>query len=57
MKENAIAVCNPPRRFKIYDKLKDQLNKMVKLKLIEVIEEPSEWQSNLIVIEKPDGTF
>jgi len=30
---------------------------MVKLDLIEVYDKPSEWQSNLVVIENPDGTL
>lgn len=59
LKNNPNPVCNPPRRvpIKIFDKLREQLNLMVKLELIETCSEPSEWQSNLVVVEKPDGTL
>jgi len=59
LKNNPNPVCNPPRRvpIKIFNKLREQLNLMVKLELIETCSEPSEWQSNLVVVEKPDGTL
>lgn len=59
LKDNPNPVCNPPRRvpIKIFDKLREQLKLMVKLELIEPCSEPSEWQSNLVVIEKPNGTL
>ncbi|KAL4098278.1 hypothetical protein QTP88_022916 [Uroleucon formosanum] len=59
LKNNSNPVCNSPRRvpIKIFDKLREQLNFMVKLDLIETCSEPSEWQSNLVVIAKPNGTL
>lgn len=50
---NVIPKSNPPRRvpLKMYDKLKEQLDRMIKLGLIERCLEPSEWQSNLVIIE------
>jgi len=42
---------------KIFDKLREQLNLMVKLELIKTCSEPSEWQSNLVVVEKLNGTL
>lgn len=57
LNEKAIPVCNRPRRvpINVHDKLKEQLNRMVKFDLIEVSDEPNELQSNLVVIEKPDS--
>jgi len=48
----------PPRRvpYKIVNKLKETLDKMCELKIIEKCKEPSEWQSPIIIIEKPDKT-
>jgi len=53
--DNAIPKSCPPRRvpFKIIDKLKETLEAMCKLNVIKKCEQPSEWQSNMIVIEKP----
>lgn len=57
--ENAVPKSCPPRRvpFKITDKLKETLEAMCELKVIEKYEQPSEWQSNIIIIEKPDKSI
>jgi len=57
--DNAIPKSNPSRRvpMKIMPKLKEQLERMVKLDKIKPCENLTEWQSNLVIIEKPDGTL
>jgi hypothetical protein len=59
LEKNAIPKSFPPRRvpFKIVDKLKETLEAMCKLKVIEKCEQPSEWQSNIIVVEKSDKSI
>ncbi|KAL4104446.1 hypothetical protein QTP88_019747 [Uroleucon formosanum] len=57
--DNAIPKSNPSRRFpmKLMPKLKEQLERMVKLDIIKPCENLTEWQSKLVIIEKPDGTL
>ena len=47
----------PPRKVPIslHKKLKDELDRMVRLEVIQPIDEPTEWVSSLVIIEKPDG--
>ena len=39
----------------LHKKLKDELDRMVRLEVIQPIDEPTEWVSSLVIIEKPDG--
>ena len=38
----------------IKDKPKDELDHMVKLRVIVPVDEPTKWGSSLVIIEKPD---
>jgi len=59
LKNNAIPISVPPRwvPYKIVNNLKEALNSMCKLKVIEKCTKPNEWQSPMIVIEKPDKSL
>ena len=48
---------NPPRRvsFVLKDKLKSELHRLVELQIIRKVEEPTDWVSSLVVVEKPNG--
>jgi hypothetical protein len=50
-------VVHPPRRvpYAIRDRLKAQLRKMQQEGIIEKVNEPSEWVSSMVVIEKSNG--
>ena len=50
---------NPPRRVPIalHNRLHDELQCMIKMKVITPVEEPSDWVSNYVVVEKPDKSF
>ncbi|KAK3103001.1 hypothetical protein FSP39_015684 [Pinctada imbricata] len=52
---NVPPVVHPSRKvpFKMRDKLKDELTRMESLNVIEKVNEPSEWVSSLVVVEKP----
>ena len=54
-KENAVPVVNPPRRvpLALRDKLKDELDSMVKNDIITKVTEATDWVNSLVVIEKP----
>ena len=47
---------NPPRRVPIAleSKLYDELRRMIKLKVITPVEEPTDWVSSYVAVEKPD---
>ena len=36
-------------------KLNDELDRMVKMEIITPIEEPTDWVSSLVIVEKPNG--
>ena len=57
IEENATPVVHPPRRvpYALMDKLKTELDRMKQLDIIEEIDEPTEWVSSLVIIEKADG--
>lgn len=57
LRENAVPIAKPPRRIPlaIKDKVKEALNKLTLLNIIEPVNEPAEWVSNLVVVEKPNG--
>ncbi|XP_041349296.1 uncharacterized protein K02A2.6-like [Gigantopelta aegis] len=54
---DAIPVVEPCRKvpFALYDKLKAELHKMEDMKVIEKIEEPTEWVNSLVVVHKANG--
>ena len=54
---NAIPVVHPPRRvpYALMSKLKTELDRMKQLDIIEEIDEPTEWVSSLVIVEKADG--
>ena len=39
------------------EKLKAELDKMVKMKIIKTVDEPTDWVNNLVLVEKPDGSL
>ncbi|CAI6348579.1 unnamed protein product [Macrosiphum euphorbiae] len=57
-KEAIPKACSPRRvPIKIYDRVKETLVRMEKLKIIKRAKEPCEWQSNMVTVEKPDKTL
>ena len=50
-------VIQPPRKIPIsmLDKLKAELERMKQLDVIEKIDEPPDWVSSLVIVEKPNG--
>jgi len=59
LKEGSVPIANNPRRvpIKLLEKLKEMLGSLCEHNVIEKSEEPSEWQNNLVVIEKPDKSL
>lgn len=57
--DKAVPVARPPRRLPlaIRKRLKDKLDSLIRKKIIEKVDEPSEWISNIVVIEKPDKSL
>ena len=57
LKPNVIPVVHPPRRipYALRDKLRDQLQRMEKLDIIEKISEPTDWVNSLVIVSKPNG--
>ena len=55
--ESITPVVHAARRvpFALKDKLKCELDRMVNLDVIETITEPTDWVSQLVVVEKPNG--
>lgn len=56
LKENASPVINTARRvpLSIKDKLKDTLEHLEKIKVIATVNEPVDWMSNIVIVEKPN---
>jgi len=59
LKNNAVPISVPPRRvpYKIINNLKEALDIMYKQKVIVKCNKPSEWQSPIIIVEKPDKSL
>ena len=55
--ESVTPVIMPPRRvpFALKEKLKDELNRLEDLNMIRKVEEPTQWVSSLVVVQKPNG--
>ena len=52
-------VVNPPRRLPIslQDKIYKEIQRMIKMKIIVPISEPSDWVNNFVAVEKPNGSI
>ena len=52
-------VVNPSRRIPIslQEKLHTEIQRMLKLGIIVAVDEPTDWVSNVVAVEKPDGTI
>ena len=51
---------NPPRRvpnIALHNRLHDELQRMIKMKVITPVEEPSDWVSNYVAVEKTDKSL
>ena len=54
---NSSPVIQAPRKvpFTLREKLKEELDRMVCLDIIDKVEGPTDWVSNLVIVEKPNG--
>ena len=54
---NSSPVIQAPRQvpFALREKLKEELDRMVRLDIIDKVEGPTDWVSNLVIVEKPNG--
>ena len=54
---NATPVIHPPRKITIslMEKLKAELERMCKLDVIEKVDEPTDWVSSMVIVEKGNG--
>ena len=52
-------VINPPRRIPVMlkEKVKKELERMLNLDIISKVEEPTEWVSSIVIVEKPNGSI
>nr|XP_022921165.1 uncharacterized protein LOC111429474 [Onthophagus taurus] len=59
LKQNVIPIVKPPRRvpLSIKPKLKKHLDSLVSRGIISKFNEPVEWLSNLVIVEKTDGSL
>ncbi|XP_071629550.1 LOW QUALITY PROTEIN: uncharacterized protein [Temnothorax longispinosus] len=59
LKENAQPVIHPTRRvaLSLLPKLKECLDELVKLKIIEKVEEATDWVNPLVITRKPNGSL
>jgi hypothetical protein len=56
LKDNVSPIINTARRvpLSIKDKLKKTLDYLVKVKVIDTVNEPVDWMSNIVIVEKPN---
>ena len=56
LKEGAVPVQHPARRiaFSIMPAAKQELERMVSLKVIEKVEEPTEWVNSMVIVKEPN---
>ena len=54
--KNAKPVVNPPRKipYALKNKVKNELNRLEKMRVIKKVTEPTEWVNSLVVVEKPN---
>lgn len=57
--KNVEGIIKPPRRLPqtMMNKLKTELDTLTKNKIIDKVNEPKEWASNLVIIQKNDGNI
>ncbi|KAI5748437.1 hypothetical protein M8J77_025507 [Diaphorina citri] len=57
MEKGESPTIKPPRRvaYTLLPKLEKTLNKLVEQKIIQKVDHPKEWCSNLVLVEKPNG--
>lgn len=57
LREDAVPVIHPARKVPIalQDRLKTELNRLTELGIVKKIEEPTEWVSSLVIVEKANG--
>lgn len=51
-------IAKPPRRIpaKVIDQVKQKIDELEAMGIVERVDEPSQWVHNLVVVEKPDGS-
>ena len=56
LKENAIPKIHPPRRvpYAIKDRVKEELDRMESMDVIEKVTQPTDWVNSLVIAEKPN---
>ena len=49
----------PPRRilYVLREKLKGELDKMVQMKTIQTVNEPTDWVNNLVLVKRLNGSL
>ena len=54
--KNAKPVVNPPRKipYALKNKVKNELSRLEKMRVIKKVTEPTEWVNSLVVVEKPN---
>lgn len=57
VKYNAEPNIHPPRRvpFTLHDRLKNKLNELENLKIVEKVEGPTEWVNSMVIVPKRNG--
>lgn len=57
IKDDVKPVVDAPRKipFSLHDALKSELDRMINLKVISKVEEPTEWVSSIVLVSKPNS--
>ena len=57
--DDAVPVIEPPRKvpLSLHNRLKSELDRMVSLNVIRPIDEPTDWVSSMVIVEKPNGNL